>query len=121
MSEETDNIDAQRSGKGRREKGGGRITHKDPRFSAVLEFLQPILSSLALLAILYFAHKVEAVGDALVTTNTQMAVMIEQNKMLVDGYKDHETRMRATEGDMRDVKTRLGMNMRGEPDIPHGR
>lgn len=87
------------SPKGRRESGGATIrVGKDQRLSAVLEFAQPVLTGLVLAGILYFANQVGKIGDALVATNTQIAVMIEQNKMLTDGYKDHENRIRAIEG-----------------------
>lgn len=78
--------------------GGATQTIGDSRLSKIIDWILPILATLAVAAILYFANKVGQLGDALVTTNTQIAVMIEQNRMIQDGFKDHENRIRTLEG-----------------------
>ncbi len=85
-------------GRGKRQSGGARIDIRDGRLSKIIEWILPIIATLALAVILYFANKVGQLGDALNTTNTQIAVMIKQNDMMQDGFKDHENRIRALEG-----------------------
>lgn len=99
MNDETESHDAQLRKQNASDTGGPtQIIGRDTRLTGLLEFIKPIISALALAAIYYFANKIGQLSEALATTNTQIAVMIEQNRMLGDGYKDHENRIRDLEG-----------------------
>lgn len=78
--------------------GDGDITQNIGKDKRVSRFLDWLLPALALGVFWHFANKVGELSDALVTTNTQIAVMIKQNEMMQDGFKDHENRIRDLEG-----------------------
>lgn len=113
---ESDEIDSQlRKQRAAESSGGARISldPRDPRLSRLFEWLQPVVSSLVVAGLLYFANKVGDLSDAIAQTNIQMALTRQQNTAMVEELKDHEGRLRTNEGDLRDLKTRMGMNLRG--------
>lgn len=110
---DTDDIDEQTRAMRPKGTGGAKINYQDARVSRLFEWLQPVVSSLVVAGLLYFANKVGDLSDAIAQTNVQMALTRQQNTAMVEELKDHEGRLRTNEGDLRDLKTRMGMNLRG--------
>lgn len=77
---------------------GGDVIQKHASDKRVTRFLDWLLPFLALGVFGYFASKIDKLSDAIIATNSQIAVMIEQNKMMQEGFKDHENRIRDLEG-----------------------
>lgn len=86
-----------RSGRGAR-SGGASVEIHDRRFSKLIDWAQPIVSSLVVAGLLYFANKVGDLSDSIAQTNIQMALTRQQNTAMVDELKDHEVRIRQIEG-----------------------
>lgn len=110
-----------RGARGKQESGGGSINYRDSRVSKFINWLWGSLGLGAISAILYVGSQLGGLRDAVADTNLQVALSRQQTAAILEELKDHEIRLRSTEGDMRDVKTRLGMNLRSGPEIPHGR
>lgn len=78
--------------------GGASVTMKDARLSRLIEWVQPVVSSLVVAGLLYFANKVGDLSDSIAQTNIQMALTRQQSTTMVEELKDHEGRIRALEG-----------------------
>ena len=85
-------------GRGRRASGGASIVMKDPRVTGIIDWAQPIITGGVLAGILYFANQVGALRDAVVDTNKQLALTLQQNSRLTEDVRDHEGRIRTLEG-----------------------
>lgn len=93
-------------GRGRRASGGASIVVKDPRVTSLLDWAQPIVTGAVLAGIIYFANQVGSLRDAVIDTNKQMALALQQNTRLTEDVRDHEGRIRVLEGH----------NLRGEQE-----
>lgn len=116
MSIEEDNIDAQR----RREataSGGASIRSSDPRVSQFIQWVWATLGAGVIGAVLYVGSQLGGLRDAVADTNLQVALSRQQTTAILEELKDHEGRLRENEGDVRDIRARLGINMRGGPAI----
>lgn len=84
-------------GKGRR-SGGASIVMRDDRVTSLIDWAQPVITGGVLAGILYFANQVGALRDAVVDTNKQLALTLQQNSRLTEDVRDHEGRIRTLEG-----------------------
>lgn len=93
-------------GRGKRSSGGAQMAVRDPRVTHLIDWAQPIVTGGVLAGILYFANQVGELRDAVVDTNKQLALTLQQNTRLTEDVRDHEGRIRTLEG----------RNLRGEPE-----
>lgn len=112
-------------GKAAREDGGARSGPiEDRRVTAGINWVLGGVGTAIVWVIWHFGSQFsEEIGllrTELVKTNTQLAISIAQNQRLEDDVKDHEARLRANDGDIRDIKARLGMNLRSGPEPSRG-
>lgn len=89
-------------------RGGARMEYRDPRVTGLIDWAQPIITGAVLAGILYFANQVGGLRDAVVDTNKQLALTLQQNTRLTEDVRDHEGRIRTLEG----------RNLRGEEQEP---
>lgn len=94
-------------GRGKRDSGGASMVVRDERLTRLLDFAQPIVTGGVLAGIIYFANQVGSLRDAVVDTNKQMALALQQNSRLIEDVRDHEIRLRTLEG----------RNLRGSKEI----
>lgn len=96
---EESRIDKQRAAMMRKGgEGGATMTVRDSRVSSFIEWMQPIVTGGVLAGIVYFANQVGSLRDAVVDTNKQMALTLQQNTRLIEDVRDHELRIRTLEG-----------------------
>lgn len=100
---------------------GGSIRTEDGRVSKFIDYLWASLGAGVIGAVIYVGSQLGGLRDAVADTNLQVQLSRQQTGAILEELKDHELRLRTNEGDIRDLRTRAGMNLRGPPEVSHGR
>lgn len=119
MTDESE-IDGQLDGRKPGNRSGG-ASIGDPRVSKFIDYVWASIGAGVIGSVVYVGSQLGGLRDAVADTNLQVALSRQQTGAILEELKDHEIRLRTNEGDIRDLRTRAGMNMRGPPESPHGR
>lgn len=122
MSKLDEDNDALLGARGKQESGGAtQSVGRDDRVTRLLDYAQPVVTTIAAAAIIYLANQFGDLKDAIIDLKTQTALSRQTASATADILKDHEIRMRAAEGDIRTLQGKVFRGVDGYEETKHGR